>query len=136
MSKRMVLTLCAALMLVPAVLLATDSRGLSARKKKAKTAASQVKSFAFSTEYSGPINGTLVIDGTRYTMTKKTSVYVVGEGSRPQGFSVSHQSIYLAGEQRGDVAVVTSVIVRPKPTTEIVGDGSDGVGVKTEPFAR
>jgi hypothetical protein len=135
MSKRIVLTLCAVLMLVPAVLLATDSRGLSARKKKAKTA-SEVKSFTFSTEYTGTIGGSMVIAGTRYALTKKTSVYVVGEGARPQGFSVSHQSINLAGKQIGDDFVVTSVVVRPKPTKEIVGDGSDGVGIKTEPSAR
>ncbi len=135
MNKRIVLTLCTALGLVAAMSLATDGNAVGGRKPKKGNAVGETNAFAISTEYTGSISGDLVIDGVRYTLAKKTKVYFIGEGLRPQGAVVSHRSIYLAGEMRGDVAIVKSVIVRPATTgANDAGDGTDvRVGSNSDP---
>lgn len=131
MNKRIAISLCAALGLALAMSFTTDGNAVGGRKPKKGNAVGEVNTFAISAEYTGPISGDLVIDGVRYTLAKKTQVYFIGEGLRPQGAVVNHRSIYLAGETHGDAAIVTSVIVRPAATAaNDAGDASASVRVR------
>jgi hypothetical protein len=99
--------LCAALLTfaVAAAAWPGDGRSRAVRLDENKT-------FTVSAEYSGYLSGEIMMHGRLYRLAPGTRAYVVGEGMRPLGFMVNRRSVFLAGEYRGRVPVVHSIVVR------------------------
>lgn len=92
------------------------------RVTSGKARASELRTFAFSSDFTGVLQGDLLIDGTLYRVAPKASVYVLGQGLAPAGLVLSHRSIYVSGVYVGNEPVVRSIIVRPSSNRAGAGE--------------
>ena len=120
----------AALVLLPA---ADANAGRSGLRGKARSS-HQNDTFSLSTEYTGYLSESLVIDLVRYPVADDATVYVIGEGPVPLGMMVYSRSIYVAGERHGKDYLVRTIVVRPNVSeSEQSDDSKPSVGVVSDP---
>jgi hypothetical protein len=127
------MTFGAAILAAIVLATATDAGAASSDLKDARGKAGAMaapKTFSFSTEYSGFLGGNLLVDGVVYKVATDASVYVIGQGLVDDGFAVSKRTIHVTGEQRGKVALVRSIIVRPAVTPVNDIGQSPNVGIQ------
>ena len=91
-------------------------------------------SFSLSTEYTGYLSGSLMINLVTYPVADDVAVYVIGEGIVPSGMMVVGRSIYVAGERHGRDYLIRTIVVRPSSTeSEETDDSKPVVGVVGDP---
>ncbi|MCX5801047.1 MAG: hypothetical protein NTX17_06635 [Candidatus Eisenbacteria bacterium] len=69
--------------------------------------------FLTSGTYTGRIDGDIWLDGKEFSITRSTTIYIIGEGLRQTGTPVSNVSILLSGFEENGISRVKMVVVRP-----------------------
>jgi len=76
--------------------------------------AARPESFCVSGEFSGRVEGWIVLDGSRLWVAPDATLYEVGGGGRlPVGTLLTAQRVTLSGIIRGDSWIVRQVTIRP-----------------------
>ncbi len=88
--------------------------------------------FSLSTEYTGYLSGSLMINLVTYPVADDAAVYVIGEGAVPLGMMVVGRSIYVAGERHGKNYLIRTIVVRPSAESVETDDSKPVVGVVSD----
>ena len=114
MRKRLSLLAGVALMLVLTAVIAAAAvpRARQFRSVQAEKF-QRAQPFSVSGQFSGTINGEMVIDDLPYRLAPTAAVYEIGNGSIPLGSNVQNRYVTLLGLKMNGSLVVYSVFVRP-----------------------
>jgi hypothetical protein len=82
-------------------------------RSPAAEAFERAQPFSVSGQFSGTINGEMVIDDLPYRLAPTATAYEIGNGTIPLGTDVQNRYVTLFGLKMAGTSVVYSVFVRP-----------------------
>lgn len=115
---------------LPAVAgLALDAQAGPRKLRPEVRALLEAPTFSDAGDFSGALERSIVVNGTRYWLAQDVQVYEIGRGMIPAGTVLSLRRVSLSGVSRGDVKVVHQIIVRPESDVSMIGSGGNDTGV-------
>lgn len=82
-----------------------------------KSNAAQENTFSVSGVFTGSLEGQIVVGKRKVSLTDKTSIYVIGEGTHDDNPFVSGASVYVGGVMKNGARQAAFVVVRTtRPT--------------------
>jgi hypothetical protein len=96
------------------LVMAADATAGAYRSRKAvRMRFHNQSTFSVTAQYLGSLDGRIRVGGREVYVPRTTTIYVVGQGIKDDGYFVNDEVVYVSGIQKQGKSVATMIVVRP-----------------------